>query len=41
MRFCIVFLGSIVFKKNINYLNNIALGIIPASNEANNTPSLE
>ena len=28
-------------QKNINYLNNIALGMRPASNEASNRPSLE
>lgn len=40
-RLCFVFLGSIVIKKNINYLNNIALGMAPASNELSRTPSLE
>ena len=28
-------------KMNINYLNNIALGMTPASNELSNTPSSE
>lgn len=40
-RLYLVFLGSIVFKKNINYLNNIALGMMPASKEASRTPSSE
>lgn len=38
-RLCFAFLGSIVFIKNINYLNNIALGMMPASNEPSNRPS--
>lgn len=37
-----VFLGFIVTKKkNINYLNNIALGMMPAVNEPSSKPSLE
>ena len=30
--------GSLT-RKNINYLNNIALGIMPASKEESSTPS--
>ncbi len=33
--------GFAIPKKNINYLNNIALGMAPASNELSRTPSLE
>ncbi len=32
---------SLTQNKNINYLNNIALGMTPASNELSNTPSSE
>jgi hypothetical protein len=33
--------GFAIPSKNINYLNNIALGMRPAVNDANSTPSLE
>ena len=33
--------GFAIPEKNINYLNNIALGMAPASNELSRTPSLE
>ena len=33
--------GFAIPEKNINYLNNIALGMSPAWNEASRTPSLE
>ena len=36
-----VFASKNLTQKNINYLNNIALGMTPASNELSSTPSKE